>query len=293
MSKIQPDELISGYLDGELTSLEQQRVEQALGESAELRRLCDELRVLKNTLQAMPASPSPPDLTAAVLAEIHHRTSAISADADASADAEPPDQLVAPTAGRWHSAAWKRGWALAGTLAGLAALVIGALWLPAFDAAPEAAVAERDTMAAATAGRADAAAADAMPADAMPADRPRELEAVDQDLATANRGWLGGGETLRRSGAASRRTRSRDLSESARGESARLPKEVDALSIRSAAGATTRKKTSPGKPAAAAENDSKPSGKGDTGRASSNTARPKMARPKMARPKMSNAARGG
>ncbi len=50
------DELISAYLDGELTAEEQARVEKQLRDDAELRRMCDELRALRFTLQAMPAA---------------------------------------------------------------------------------------------------------------------------------------------------------------------------------------------------------------------------------------------
>jgi hypothetical protein len=48
------DELLSAYLDGELSAEERARVEQRLAESPELRRLCDELRALSATLHAMP-----------------------------------------------------------------------------------------------------------------------------------------------------------------------------------------------------------------------------------------------
>jgi len=48
------DELISAYLDGELSVEEQARVEQMLSESAELRRWCDEMAAMSSRLQALP-----------------------------------------------------------------------------------------------------------------------------------------------------------------------------------------------------------------------------------------------
>jgi hypothetical protein len=48
------DELISAYLDGELTAEEQSQVEQALVEDARLRRMFEDLRALRNGLQSMP-----------------------------------------------------------------------------------------------------------------------------------------------------------------------------------------------------------------------------------------------
>jgi hypothetical protein len=48
------EELISAYLDGELTTEEQAQVEQALAESAELRQIFEDLRMLSNNLQSLP-----------------------------------------------------------------------------------------------------------------------------------------------------------------------------------------------------------------------------------------------
>ncbi len=48
------DELISAYLDGELTADEQARVENALLDSAEHRRTFEELRALRRSLQSLP-----------------------------------------------------------------------------------------------------------------------------------------------------------------------------------------------------------------------------------------------
>lgn len=48
------DELISAYLDGELSDSERQQVERELAENARYRRLCDDLRSLQENLQLLP-----------------------------------------------------------------------------------------------------------------------------------------------------------------------------------------------------------------------------------------------
>ena len=48
------DELISAYLDGELSDAERSQVETALNDSAELRRMCDELRELRDRFASLP-----------------------------------------------------------------------------------------------------------------------------------------------------------------------------------------------------------------------------------------------
>ncbi len=55
MNEQLPDELISAYLDGELTSEEQTQVEQLLVDSAEHRQTFEELRALRNSLQSLPS----------------------------------------------------------------------------------------------------------------------------------------------------------------------------------------------------------------------------------------------
>ncbi len=67
------DDLISAYLDGELSAQEQAMVEAALRDSAELRRLCDELRTLRTALQAIPDEPPPAGLAERVLRQAERR----------------------------------------------------------------------------------------------------------------------------------------------------------------------------------------------------------------------------
>ncbi len=61
------EELISAYVDGELSAEERARVEQWLAESAELRQLADELRALRSSMQALPRHQLDQDLGPAVL----------------------------------------------------------------------------------------------------------------------------------------------------------------------------------------------------------------------------------
>ena len=61
------EELISAYLDGELSADEQRRVERLLTESAEYRQLYDELRALHNSFESLPRYRLPDDLSQHVL----------------------------------------------------------------------------------------------------------------------------------------------------------------------------------------------------------------------------------
>src|SRR5688572_18300507 len=61
------DELLSAYLDGELTADEQALVERALADDAQLRQLHDDLRALRQSLQSMPRLKLGDDFTARVV----------------------------------------------------------------------------------------------------------------------------------------------------------------------------------------------------------------------------------
>ncbi len=56
------DELISAFLDGELTDAERARVERALSEDANCRRTWNELQVLRENLQSLPMYEIDPDI---------------------------------------------------------------------------------------------------------------------------------------------------------------------------------------------------------------------------------------
>ncbi len=67
MSDVPDTEMLSAYLDGELTADEQVRVEQILATSPEARQLVEELRALGSTLQGLPQQKLDEDLSARVL----------------------------------------------------------------------------------------------------------------------------------------------------------------------------------------------------------------------------------
>lgn len=62
-----PDEFLSAYLDGELTPEERARVERALAENAEQRRLLEELEAVRGKLQGMPVHQPPAALADRIL----------------------------------------------------------------------------------------------------------------------------------------------------------------------------------------------------------------------------------
>lgn len=67
MDRVPDDELISAYLDDELSAEERAYVERLLVERPEARRLLDELRGVRESLQALPSYRLEPDFGAAVL----------------------------------------------------------------------------------------------------------------------------------------------------------------------------------------------------------------------------------
>ena len=77
-SPIQPDnfneELLSGYLDGELSSEEQALVENIVSQDPQARQLLDDLEQLRHCLQEIPAQQSPDDVRQRVLEQIESTT---------------------------------------------------------------------------------------------------------------------------------------------------------------------------------------------------------------------------
>jgi len=72
------NELLSAYLDGELSAAEQAEVERLLAANPEARKLLDELRTLSSVLQALPQAKLAEDLTPAVLREAEKRMLGVS-----------------------------------------------------------------------------------------------------------------------------------------------------------------------------------------------------------------------
>ncbi len=110
-----PDDLLSAYLDGEVTAQQQALIERQLEEDAQLRKLCDQLRVLRATLQALPAQQPAPGMADRVLQEAQRRAGSPLADVVT----KPPAPAGGDTRSRWTL--------VLGTIASLAALLLVAV----------------------------------------------------------------------------------------------------------------------------------------------------------------------
>jgi hypothetical protein len=86
------DELISAYLDGELTSEEQALVEQQLMDSAEHRKLFAELRALRGSLQSLPSHRLGDDFAERVLKRAERQM--LASSEDGSAPPPPNDNRI-------------------------------------------------------------------------------------------------------------------------------------------------------------------------------------------------------
>jgi hypothetical protein len=123
------DELLSAYLDGELNAEERAYVETQLRERVELRRLCDELRALRASLQAMPVARPPENFAERVLRQAERQMLADSSSCqDGTAnDAQPSEEPVELLKRSWlDDPRWRTG---IGVVAGLAACVLAMLFL--------------------------------------------------------------------------------------------------------------------------------------------------------------------
>lgn len=146
------EELLSAYLDGEVSPEERARVEQWLAESSELRQMRDEFLAMRADLQGLPRHPVGHDLAAVVM---HRSTTASAADqssrtAPAIDRANSGETSLGSIVTEW----WNRGsqgrrflWPVLAVAAALAILVFDARQRPAdseFEVAqaPQAAPAE-------------------------------------------------------------------------------------------------------------------------------------------------------
>ncbi|BBO36335.1 anti-sigma factor family protein [Lacipirellula parvula] len=112
------DELLSAYVDGELTAAERARVEERLRNDPLAAALVDELRSLSNEIQRLPREPLGLDLRASVLAEIDQ--------ARADLAAHGPATLPEPPIDRW--AGIRRG--LVWSALAIAATIVIAIFQP-------------------------------------------------------------------------------------------------------------------------------------------------------------------
>ncbi len=108
MSDVSESELISAYLDGELTAEEQARAEQILASSAEARQLLEELRALGGTLQSLPQEKLDEDLGPRVL-QVAERRMLLPPDEPKKAEAKKSDGADEPSAGRAAAALTSHG----------------------------------------------------------------------------------------------------------------------------------------------------------------------------------------
>jgi hypothetical protein len=127
-------ELISAYVDGELTAYEQAVVEQAMRDDPDVRRMHDELRALRFTLQSLPRYEPEQDLTERIMRQAERKMLSGGDSARPGRHEEEsttPLPLVAPPpAVATTSDSW-RTWSVAISVIGtLAALVLFVLWLP-------------------------------------------------------------------------------------------------------------------------------------------------------------------
>jgi anti-sigma factor RsiW len=68
-----PEDLLSAYLDGELSPADQRRVEQALNDSAELQVTCRDFREIGAALRSLPREQLPADFSSGVMQGIERR----------------------------------------------------------------------------------------------------------------------------------------------------------------------------------------------------------------------------
>lgn len=131
-----PDELISAYLDGELSPAEKVRVEEQLMDSADHRRLFEELKALRRSLQSLPAETLAEDFAARVLRRAERELLADGTPVDKSkakeAAAKPvvveaPPVVARPVVAERGN---RRGlvWSIIATAAAVGLLTFGPLW---------------------------------------------------------------------------------------------------------------------------------------------------------------------
>lgn len=143
MNSIPDDELLSAYLDGELSEEERARVEQLLAEQPEARQLLDELRALSGGFEALPKHRLEVDFASRVLRAAEREMlagdppgempaasprSAASSSSEV-ADSSTRDHALRPAAREAHPFDWKRwrrplAWAGAAMAAGLLLMVM-------------------------------------------------------------------------------------------------------------------------------------------------------------------------
>lgn len=108
MSDVSDSELLSAYLDGELTAEEQARAEKMLALSAEARQLLEELRAVGGALQGLPQQNLDEDLSARVLQIAERRVLSPEASDETADSADKPSAGRAASEGfPWREISWR------------------------------------------------------------------------------------------------------------------------------------------------------------------------------------------
>jgi len=125
-----PDELISAYLDGEVTAEERALVEQRLTESEEDRRTIEELQALRSGLQTLPRHELGRDLSDRILGRAQRAMLATPAQAAARQQEDPRSATDRPAPASRRRGNW---WALAWAGVTVAAILLIVLLGPGFE----------------------------------------------------------------------------------------------------------------------------------------------------------------
>ena len=120
----QLEELISAYLDGEVTADEQARAERLLAEDESFRQLHDDLVAMRSGMQKMPTLTLGPDFKDAVLAAAVEAKTRGSDGQPSATNATPPVDTDAPTPAISDKANWHR---ILYPLAAIAAVLLVAM----------------------------------------------------------------------------------------------------------------------------------------------------------------------
>jgi len=135
MTDVSRQELISAYLDGELSADERARVESWLAENPELRQFYDELVSLRSGMQSLPRHELEGDLAPSILrriAEESRRAGGSSVKQPAARGSQVERPAVVPASRWWdRGAGWRRAlWPAVAVAAALAVLVYDARQRP-------------------------------------------------------------------------------------------------------------------------------------------------------------------
>ena len=118
------EQLISAYLDGEVTAEQQASVEKLLEQSPECRQLHDELRTLRGMLQSLPQHTLEEDFQAKVLRQAEREMLATPSEAPKETPPEAPEEIIEETFRlRPFNSVRSLAWAAAAVAAAIAIMI--------------------------------------------------------------------------------------------------------------------------------------------------------------------------